>query len=271
MALAAAPDLLVLDDPTLGLDVVARRAFWDEFLEDLADRGTTALVTTHDLAAIEGTDLARRFEAKRARPGARPGDFPVISAEDAAGERWHPYLKEGGEKDFHHPVCEYIDWSLGARASYVIPRGSEFGKPGICVSGVSRRLSAREMPAGCHWDTNKVIGLVPKHPASKMLLLGLLNSDLYTYVAKRMLNASSSLQLSDLWRLPVPDLQAEESARISARAEECVRARRRDPAADIDEPRRALNAAVYEALGIDPSDRAVVVGSLERTRLPHWS
>ena len=54
MALAAAPELLVLDDPTLGLDVVARRAFWDEFLEDLADRGTTALVTTHDLAAIEG-------------------------------------------------------------------------------------------------------------------------------------------------------------------------------------------------------------------------
>jgi ABC-2 type transport system ATP-binding protein len=54
MALASSPELLVLDDPTLGLDVVARRAFWEEFLEDLADRGTTALVTTHDLAAIEG-------------------------------------------------------------------------------------------------------------------------------------------------------------------------------------------------------------------------
>jgi len=54
LALAPSPDLLVLDDPTLGLDVVARRAFWDEFLGDLADRGTAALVTTHDLAAIEG-------------------------------------------------------------------------------------------------------------------------------------------------------------------------------------------------------------------------
>ncbi len=54
MALAFSPELLVLDDPTLGLDVVARRAFWDEFLGDLADRGTTALITTHDLAAIEG-------------------------------------------------------------------------------------------------------------------------------------------------------------------------------------------------------------------------
>jgi len=54
MALASSPDLLVLDDPTLGLDVVARRAFWEELVEDLADRGTTVFVTTHDLAAVEG-------------------------------------------------------------------------------------------------------------------------------------------------------------------------------------------------------------------------
>lgn len=54
MALAPSPDLLVLDDPTLGLDVVARRAFWEELLEDLADRGTTVFLTTHDLAAVEG-------------------------------------------------------------------------------------------------------------------------------------------------------------------------------------------------------------------------
>jgi ABC-2 type transport system ATP-binding protein len=54
MALAPSPELLVLDDPTLGLDVVARRAFWEELVEDLADRGTTVFVTTHDLAAIEG-------------------------------------------------------------------------------------------------------------------------------------------------------------------------------------------------------------------------
>ncbi len=54
MALAPQPDLLVMDDPTLGLDVVARRSFWEELVEDLADRGTTVFVTTHDLASIEG-------------------------------------------------------------------------------------------------------------------------------------------------------------------------------------------------------------------------
>jgi ABC-2 type transport system ATP-binding protein len=54
LALGHAPELLILDDPTLGLDVVARDAVFREVIGELADRGTTILVTTHDLAAIEG-------------------------------------------------------------------------------------------------------------------------------------------------------------------------------------------------------------------------
>lgn len=54
LALGHAPELLLLDDPTLGLDVVARDVVFREVIGDLADRGTTVLVTTHDLRAIEG-------------------------------------------------------------------------------------------------------------------------------------------------------------------------------------------------------------------------
>jgi len=53
MALAASPELLVLDDPTLGLDVVARKSLFDEVISELADRGTTIFITTHDLAGVE--------------------------------------------------------------------------------------------------------------------------------------------------------------------------------------------------------------------------
>jgi ABC-2 type transport system ATP-binding protein len=53
LALAISPDLLVLDDPTLGLDVVARKSLFEEVIAELADRGITVFLTTHDLAGIE--------------------------------------------------------------------------------------------------------------------------------------------------------------------------------------------------------------------------
>jgi ABC-2 type transport system ATP-binding protein len=54
LALGHRPRLLVLDDPTLGLDPVARKGFLSDVVDELAERGTTVLVTTHDLAAVEG-------------------------------------------------------------------------------------------------------------------------------------------------------------------------------------------------------------------------
>jgi ABC-2 type transport system ATP-binding protein len=45
-ALLAAPDLLVLDEPTVGLDPVLRRDLWELF-QSLAERGTTLLVSSH--------------------------------------------------------------------------------------------------------------------------------------------------------------------------------------------------------------------------------
>jgi ABC-2 type transport system ATP-binding protein len=52
-ALLHDPDVLYLDEPTIGLDVVSK-ARVREFLRDLnAERGTTVLLTTHDLTDIE--------------------------------------------------------------------------------------------------------------------------------------------------------------------------------------------------------------------------
>jgi ABC-2 type transport system ATP-binding protein len=46
VALLADPDLLVLDEPTVGLDPVLRRQLWDTFAE-LAESGRTLLVSSH--------------------------------------------------------------------------------------------------------------------------------------------------------------------------------------------------------------------------------
>ncbi|MFJ5017102.1 ABC transporter ATP-binding protein [Streptomyces griseoluteus] len=52
VALLGTPDLLVLDEPTVGLDPVLRRDLWSLFHE-LADRGTTLLVSSHVMDEAE--------------------------------------------------------------------------------------------------------------------------------------------------------------------------------------------------------------------------
>lgn len=46
------PTVLVLDEPTVGLDIESRRVIWD-FLRQLRDRGTTVLLTSHYLEEID--------------------------------------------------------------------------------------------------------------------------------------------------------------------------------------------------------------------------
>jgi ABC-2 type transport system ATP-binding protein len=72
LSLGHGPRLLLLDDPTLGLDVVARDAVFREVISDLADRGTTVFVTSHDLRAIEGIadDVAILHDGRIALQGA---------------------------------------------------------------------------------------------------------------------------------------------------------------------------------------------------------
>ena len=53
LALSAMPDYLILDEPVDGLDPVMRRQVWSLLLGDVAERGTTVLVSSHNLRELE--------------------------------------------------------------------------------------------------------------------------------------------------------------------------------------------------------------------------
>ena len=53
LAMSCMPEYLMLDEPVDGLDPVMRRQVWSLVLNDVAERGTTVLVSSHNLRELE--------------------------------------------------------------------------------------------------------------------------------------------------------------------------------------------------------------------------
>ena len=53
IALSCCPAVILLDEPVDGLDPVMRRQVWSLLLQDVAERGTTVLVSSHNLRELE--------------------------------------------------------------------------------------------------------------------------------------------------------------------------------------------------------------------------
>jgi ABC-2 type transport system ATP-binding protein len=104
LALIMAVDarLLVLDEPTLGLDILYRKQFYDSLLNDYFDRSRTIVVTTHQVEEIQDvlTDLMfidrgrivlscsmEDFESRFLEVMVRPGDVAAARALGPLHER----------------------------------------------------------------------------------------------------------------------------------------------------------------------------------------
>ncbi len=53
LVMAISVDLLVLDEPTLGLDILYRKSFYDRLLNDYFDHTTSIIISTHQVEEIE--------------------------------------------------------------------------------------------------------------------------------------------------------------------------------------------------------------------------
>lgn len=119
LALVMAIDarLLVLDEPTLGLDILYRKQFYQNLLEDYFDENKTIIITTHQIEEVEHILSDLLF--------IRDGKIVLASTMEEVGER-------------------YIEVMVGpqhvnpARALLPISERSVFGKSVMLFDGVAR-------------------------------------------------------------------------------------------------------------------------------------
>jgi ABC-2 type transport system ATP-binding protein len=124
LALVMAIDakLLVLDEPTLGLDIIYRKQFYQNLLEDYFDENKTIVITTHQVEEVEHilTDLMFINDGK----------IVLAASMDQLGERYTE-------------VMVAPDKINAANALMPIHQRSVFGKSVMLFDGVSRQqLSA---------------------------------------------------------------------------------------------------------------------------------
>lgn len=107
-ALVGNPDVMVLDEPTVGLDPVLRRDLWDLF-HRLADAGTSLLISSHVMDEASRADRILLLRHGRvladstlaellARTGAVDADGAFLALVDAADGRTPSTHDEGGSR-----------------------------------------------------------------------------------------------------------------------------------------------------------------------------
>jgi len=124
LALVMAIDakLLVLDEPTLGLDIMYRKQFYQNLLEDYFDENKTIVITTHQVEEVEHILTDLMF--------IRDGKIVLSASMDELGERYTEVMVSGDKLN-------------AASALQPIDQRTVFGKSVMLFDGVSRaQLSA---------------------------------------------------------------------------------------------------------------------------------
>jgi len=148
LALATAivhrPDLLLLDEPTSGVDPTARRAFW-ELIYGLVAEGITVLVTTHYMDEAEYCNRVGILNNGKLLAF----DTPLRLKESLPGQMWEIFMNgESAERmDLLLPMLDLMSTSTGVlRASLAGDHLRLLTQPDVTSEDLMQALSAGGMP-----------------------------------------------------------------------------------------------------------------------------
>ncbi|MFW9772771.1 MAG: class I SAM-dependent DNA methyltransferase [Candidatus Heimdallarchaeota archaeon] len=206
---------------------------------------------THDnkkyIAAIDGTRLAYIFKKRNENNINLNNKYKIINREILDSNQWKPYLKRGGAEQYYRPIIEALDWSQEAKKVYDIPKNVPFEEEGIVISGVSSILAARYMPRGCYWDSNKAIGFIIKNKSISIpYALGLLNSSLYNYLAKGIINNTNSIQITGIHALPFIEPKNEIIEKVETLVASIIKKKKKILNCDYKTEQRVIDDLIFD-------------------------
>lgn len=94
-ALVADPDLIVLDEPTVGLDPVLRADLWDRFT-DLAARGRTLLISSHVMDEADHCDRLLLMREGRVLAQLSPAELRAQTGETSLEQAFLTLIRTTG-------------------------------------------------------------------------------------------------------------------------------------------------------------------------------
>lgn len=199
------------------------------------------------IAAIKGSNLAEIFIKKNKNIHEEDKKYKIISESLLDTEKWFPYLKRGGQDQYYRPIIEAINWEEESIKIYDIPSKVPFLEEGVVISGVSSRLAVRYMPKGCYWDSNKAIGFIIKeNSVSIEYVLGVLNSSLYNYLAKGIINNTNSIQITGIHALPFLVPSPNVRSRIETLVRTIIREKKKNPEYNYILEQKDIDNQVFE-------------------------
>jgi ABC-2 type transport system ATP-binding protein len=90
------PRVLFLDEPTQGLDAVARRNLWHYLDRVRREQGVTVFLTTHYIDEAEGADTVCVINRGRIAACCSPADFKRHLGADTLEDAYVDYLASAG-------------------------------------------------------------------------------------------------------------------------------------------------------------------------------